>query len=167
MKCDKEITQERIMATEIKYRLLCVTGPDTSYQISGFFNSEMVAKNHALNIKDREEQEYKIESVVTTTSILDIFTVPAHILSIDEIAEDIITMSDGSFYVEWGEDYSALSLDDQAKVEEIVWQEIDSCACCGWHFNNNHLSSHDNADGQVCDSCYNDLEEAEEDEEEQ
>jgi hypothetical protein len=165
MKCDKEITQERIMATEIKYRLLCVTGPDTSYQVSGFFNSEMVAKNHALNIKDREEQQYKIESIVTTTSILDIFTVPAHIPTLDEIAEDIISMSDGSFNVEWGYDYAELSLEDQAKVEEMVWQEIDSCASCGWHFNNNHLSSHDNADGQVCDSCYNDLEE--EDEEDQ
>lgn len=147
------------MTTEIKYQLFRVTGPDSGYQVGDLFNSEMIAKNHAMNIKDREEQEYKVISIVTTRSTLDVFTVPAYVPSIEEIAEDIISFSDGSFYVEWGEDYSALSLDDQAKVEEIVWQEIDSCACCGWHFNVNSLSGHDDADGQVCNSCYNDLDE--------
>ncbi len=48
----------------------------------------------------------------------------------------------------------------------MVWQEIDSCACCGWHFNVINLSGHDDADGQVCDNCYNELEEQREEDEE-
>ncbi len=151
--------------TEIKFQLRCCYTSSPTWHPIGEYNSEMVAKQKATTIQEREETIYQIVSIVTTRSVVDTFTIAAYVPSIDEIAEDIITMSDGSFYVEWGEDYSALSLEDQAKVEEIVWQEIDSCACCGWHFNNNNLSSHDNADGQVCDSCYNELEEAEEDEE--
>jgi hypothetical protein len=147
------------MTTEIKFQLFRSTGPNEGYQIGELFSSELSAKNHALNIKDSEAQEYKIISIVTTRSTLDVFTVPAYVPSIEEIADEVIRMSDGSFYVEWGEDYSALSLDNQAKVEEIVWQEIDSCACCGWHFNVNSMSGHDDAEGLVCDSCYNDLDE--------
>lgn len=152
--------------TEIKFQLRCCYTSSPTWHPIGEYDSEMVAKHKATNMQEREETIYQIVSIVTTRSVVDTFTIAAYVPSIDEIAEDIITMSDGSFYVEWGQDYAELSLDDQAKVEEIVWQEIDSCACCGWHFNNNHLSSHDNADGQVCDSCYNDLEEAAEEEEE-
>jgi len=154
--------------TEIKFQLRCCYTSSPTWHPIGEYNSEMVAKQKATTIQEREETIYQIVSIVTTRSVVDTFTIAAYVPSIDDIAEDIITMSDGSFYVEWGEDYSTLSLEDQAKVEEIVWQEIDSCACCGWHFNNNNLSSHDNAEGQVCYSCYNDLEDgAEEDEEEQ
>ncbi len=154
--------------TEIKFQLRCCYTSSSTWHPIGEYDSEMSAKHKATNMQEREETIYQIVSVVTTRSVVDTFTIAAYVPSIDEIAEDIITMSDGSFYLEWGDDYAALSLEDQAKVENIVWMEIDSCACCGWHFNNNHLSSHDNADGLVCDSCYNDLEdEREENEEEQ
>lgn len=154
--------------TEIKFQLRCCYTSSPSWHPIGEYDSEMVAKQKAANIKEREETTYQIVSIITTRSVVDTFTVPAYVPSIEEIAEEVIMMSDGSFHVEWGDDYSALSLDDQAKVEEIVWQEIDSCSCCGWHFNVNHLGSHDDADGQVCDSCYNDLEEqANEDEDEE
>jgi hypothetical protein len=165
MKCDKKITQEASMSeTTTTYELYRDVG--LGFQKICTFDSEMVAKTFAQQQESRVEEAYEIRAVITTVSTLDSFTVPAHIPTIDEIAEDIISMSDGSFYVEWGEDYAALPLDDQAKVDEMVWQEIDSCACCGWHFNVWHLSGHDDADGQVCDSCYNELEEQREEEDE-
>jgi hypothetical protein len=156
------------MTTEIKYRLLCVTGPDTSYQIGQLFNSEMVAKNHALHIKDNEEQQYKIESVVTTTSILDTFTVPAHIPTVDEIAETIIGYADGSFSIDWGEDFDALSESDQRKVEDIVNEQISSCDCCGWYFHNQNMETGEMSGDWLCYSCaQTEADEAAEEEEEE
>ena len=104
------------MTTEIKYQLLRVTGPDMGYQVGELCNSEMSAKNRALSIKDRESQEYKIISIVTTRSTLDVFTVPAYVSTLEEIARDIIDGSDGSFYIEWGDD-----------IEQLRCQRLTGC----------------------------------------
>lgn len=151
------------MTTEIKYQLFRVTGPDSGYQVGNLFNSEMIAKNHALNIRDREAQEYKVISIVTTRSTLDVFTVPAYVPSLDEIAEDIITSSNGSFYMEWGDDINNLSDEDRRKVEDMVHAEISTCDCCGWHF---HTDDMDNVnDEYLCWKCAEDAENNDEDEE--
>lgn len=152
------------MATEIKYQLLRVTGPDTGYQVGELFNSEMTAKNHALHIKDREPQEYKIISIVTTRSTLNVFTVPAHVPTWQEIAQDIIAGSDGSFYLELGEDIEHLSDEDREKALEMVWEEIDTCYSCGWHWHVDHLEQ---VDGEsVCWKCAEDASNNGEDEDE-
>lgn len=153
------------MATEIKYQLLRVTGPDTGYQVGELFNSEMTAKNHALHIKDREPQEYKIISIVTTRSTLDVFTVSAHVPALEEIAQDIIAGSDGSFYMEWGDDIERLNDADRSKVEDMVWEEIDNCASCGWPWHVDHLEQ---VNGEsVCWKCADELENEEEDDEDE
>lgn len=152
------------MTTEIKYQLFRVTGPDSGYQVGDLFNSEMIAKNHALNIRDREAQEYKVISIVTTRSTLDVFTVPAYVPSLDEIAEDIITSSNGSFYMEWGDDINNLSDEDRRKVEDMVHEAISTCDCCGWHF---HTDDMDDVNGEyLCWKCAEDVENNDEDEEE-
>lgn len=143
------------MTTEIKYELFRVTGPDTGYTVGPSFTSEMSAKNHAMHIKDREVQEYKIVSVVTTRSTLDIFTVSVHAPTLDEIAQEIIESSDGSFYMEWGDDIEQLSDADRDKVEEMVREEISSCDCCGWHF---HADNLEQVDGEnLCWKCAEDV----------
>lgn len=143
------------MTTEIKYELFRVTGPDTGYTVGPSFTSEMSAKNHAMYIKDREAQEYKIISIVTTRSTLDVFTVPAHVPTLEEIARDIIDGSDGSFYMEWGDDIDQLSDADHAKVEEMVYAEIGCCDECGWHF---HADNLEQVDGEnLCWKCAEDV----------
>jgi len=153
------------MTTEIKYQLFRATGPDTGYQIGELFTSEMAAKNHALHIKDREPQEYKIISIVTTRSTLDVFTVPAHVPTLEEIARDIIDGSDGSFYMEWGDDIEQLSDSDRSKVEDMVWEEISSCDGCGWHFHVDQMEHYYDTGDTLCWKCADDRN-TEEDEEE-
>ena len=155
------------MTTEIKYQLFRVTGPDTGYQVNELFNSEMVAKNHALNIKDSEAQEYKIVSIVTTRSTLDVFTVPAHVPTLEEIAQDIIGSSDGSFYMEWGEYFEQLEEPARSQVEDMVNEEIASCDCCGWNWHVESMEHFDDSNETLCWKCADDRpteEEGDEDE---
>lgn len=154
------------MTTEIKYQLFCTIGVGKGYQVGELFDSEMIAKNHALNIKDRAEQEYKIISIVTTRSTLDIFTVPAHVPTLEEIAQDIICWSDGAYQVEWGEDFAALELADRERVEAMVWEEIASCDGCGWPFHVNSMEQHLDSGDNLCWKCEQDREELESEEDE-
>ena len=155
------------MTTEIKFQLFRSTGPNEGYQVGELFNSEMIAKNHALHIKDREAQEYKIISIVTTRSTLDVFTVPAHIPTLEEIAEEIIGYADGSFHLDWGDDFDSLGATDQRKVEDMVHQEISNCDHCGWHFSNQNMESGLLSGDWLCYSCANtEQEEADEEEDE-
>lgn len=153
------------MTTEIKYQLFRVTGPDEGYQIGELFNSEMVAKNYALNIKDDEAHEYKIRSVVTTTSTLDVFTVPAHVPTLEEIANEIIAGSDGSFYLDWGDDFERLEEPARTQVEDMVNEAITSCDCCGWHWSTESMEHFEDSGETLCWKCADDrLTEEEEDE---
>jgi hypothetical protein len=156
------------MTTEIKYQLFRVTGPDKGYQIGELFNTEMVAKNYALNIKDSEAQQYKIRSVVTTTSTLDVFTVPAHVPTLEEIANEIIAGSDGSFYMEWGDHFERLEEPARSQVEDMVNEAITSCDGCGWHWHVESMEHFDDSGETLCYKCaddrYNEEEEDEDDE---
>lgn len=147
------------MTAEIKFQLFCVTGPGTGYQIGQLFDSEMAAKNHALRIKKDEDQEYKIIVIITNRTTLDIFTVPAHVPTLEEIAQEIIDGSDGSFHMEWGEAFEQLEEPARSQVEERVWEEISSCDCCGWHFHVDHLERIDG--DMVCWKCEDDIRAAE------
>jgi hypothetical protein len=168
MSCDKRITEKEhnMTTTEIKYQLFCVTGPNEGYQAWQLFDSEMLAKNHALSLKDDTDREYQIRSIITTTSTVEIFTIPAHVPTLEEIAQEIIEGSDGSFYVEWGDDFEKLDKPDRSKVEEMVWDEIASCEDCGWHFHVESLEQHIDSGDNLCWKCANDREEAESEEEE-
>ena len=132
------------------------------------FDSEMVAKTFAQQQESRVEEAYEIRAVITTVSTLDSFTVPAYIPTIEEIADDIIAMSDGSFSIYWGEDFDALSESDQRKVEDMVHEEISNCDCCGWNFNNQSMEIGALTDGWLCYQCAQaEQEEAEEEEEDE
>jgi hypothetical protein len=150
--------------TEIKYQLVFVTDPNKGYKMANHFTSEMAAKNYALNIKDSEAQEYKIRSIITTTSTVEIFTVPAHIPTLEEIANEIIGGSDGSFYIEWGDDFQKLDEPDRSKVEDMVNEEIASCDCCGWHWHVESMENFADTGDSLCYKCAEDRrEEKEED----
>jgi len=151
--------------TEIKFELYY---DDDSQILVGVFDSEMLAKKYATETRETEAQKYKIVSRITTRSVLDAFTVPAYVKSLEEIAEEIISDSDGSFNVEWGEEYSALSIEDQSKIDSLVWDAIASCGHCGWHWHVDNLESHELSSEPVCHHCQDlldmELEEQEEDE---
>ncbi len=154
------------MTTEIIYQVIRVTGPNEGYQMANHFTSEMAAKNYALNIKDSEAQEYKIQSTVITTSILDVFTVPAHVPTLEEIANEIIAGSYGSFYLDWGDDFERLEEPARTQVEDMVNEAITSCDCCGWHcWNVESMEYFDDSGETLCYKCADDrLTEEEEDE---
>ena len=155
--------------TEIKYQLVCVIGPNDNYQVGQLFNSEMLAKNHALSLKDDEDTEYQIRAIITTTttSTVEIFTVPAHIPTLEEIANEIIGWSDGSFYIEWGDDFQKLDEPDRSKVEDMVNEEIASCDCCGWHWHVESMENFIDTGDNLCWKCAEDRREEEEEEEDE
>lgn len=144
------------MTTEIKFQLFRSTGPNEGYQIGELFSSELSAKNHALNIISIKEQEYKIVSIVTTRSTLDVFTVPAYVPTLEEIAQDIIAGSDGSFYMEWGDDFARLEEPARSQVEDMVNEAIASCDCCGWNWHVESMEHFDDTGDTLCWKCADD-----------
>lgn len=148
--------------TTITYRVYRDSGLGP-YRIGPDFDSEMSAKLYATQQQSTVEEYYEIRSQIVTITTLDSFTVPAHVPTLEEIAQDIIASSDGSFYMEWGDNIEQLSDSDRSKVEDMVWEEIAACDCCGRHFQITHL---ENIDGQdVCYQCADDLEEEDEEDE--
>lgn len=128
------------------------------------FETIELARAYAESRKSREEELYKIVSVTTTFDI-PAFTIPAYVPTLEEIANDIIGGSDGSFYIEWGEDIENLSDEDRTKVEDMVTEEIRTCDCCGWYWHVDHL---EHIDGEsVCWKCEEDIRAEQEDEEDE
>jgi len=75
---------------------------------------------------------------------------------IQTIADEIIAYSDGSFNIEWGEAYEALTPEEQSEVAQIVNDNIANCDGCGWNFLIESLQQH--SDGQCyCWRCYEDV----------
>jgi hypothetical protein len=77
------------------------------------------------------------------------------------IADEIIGYSDGSFYIAWGEEYTALTPEEQSEVDTIVYDSIGNCNECGWNFTYDSMETH--SDGEsYCWHCYEDVIEREE-----
>jgi len=80
------------------------------------------------------------------------------------IADEIIGYSDGSFHMEYSDEYDALTPEEQAVVDDIVNTEIGNCEACGWHWTYDNMEQH--SDGaHYCWECYRDVLAEEEDEE--
>ena len=77
------------------------------------------------------------------------------------IADEIIAYADGSFHLEQTEEYHNLTLEDQGKVDELVYEQIGECDECGWNFNYQNLETVD-GHGELCWNCASNV--AEEDE---
>lgn len=129
------------------------------------FESLEAAVKAAHGGKPAEALAYMVYKEVTTTEVAEAFVVPAHVWTLEEIAEDIVADADGVYEIPWGEKYQALTREKKGLVEQMVWESVDSCACCGWYFSRDHLSSHDASDGEVCWKCYDDLDEEQEEDE--
>lgn len=152
--------------TTIDYQLHKTIAANKTKMV-GSFPTELAAKTHAQRSKEREEEEYRILMVVTTTSVLDIFSVPAYIPPLEEIADDIIGYADGSATIDWGEDYEKLTAEQQEKVKAFVNAEIDTCAHCGWHFKAADLETGVQSGDLVCYSCAADEQEDADEEDEE
>ena len=108
----------------------------------------------AENMAGDEDREFKIVSVITTESVLDI------VYSLEDIAEELSGVYAGS--VDWeNEHYVKLSAEDKETVKSMM--DTDSCDNCGWEFNSSYLSFTDH--GHICDRCESDLDEEEEESE--
>lgn len=83
--------------------------------------------------------------------------------SLEEIAEDIISYSDGAFHIQHTEEYEALTAEDRAKVDGMVYEDIQSCDACGWNFHYDSLSQIETGE-QFCWRCYEDSLEDEDEE---
>ena len=148
--------------TSIKFELREHFSAD-KYNVRKVSESELGLKKHALDLQGREEREFKIVSVITTESTLDIFTVPAYKPDWETVARDIACVYAQS--IDWdNEDFLALSVEDQAKVKEYVEHETDDCENCGWTFESHYLS--DTGHGRICDRCESDLADEEDEEDE-
>lgn len=74
-----------------------------------------------------------------------------------KMAEDIAGNSDGSYHIEWGEEYDALEANQRQKVEDMVWDQIQSCGSCGWNFIIDSMVDSKHFDGElVCWRCSED-----------
>lgn len=148
------------MATIVRYELREYVGPDEFYvRKKGETESEL--RLAAEKMAGDEDREFKIVSVITTESVLDIFTVPAIVYSLEDIADQLSGVYAGS--VDWeNEHYLKLSAEDKHTVKSMV--DVDSCDNCGWEFHSQYLSFTDH--GHICDCCESELEEEIEDDEE-
>lgn len=116
--------------------------------------------------QSREPREIMIVERIVAETALATQTIAAYVPTLDEIAQDIISGSDGSYYITWGEDFERLAEADRERVEAMVWEEIASCDGCGWHFHLNNLEQHIDSGDSVCWRCDSDREEENESEDE-
>ena len=73
---------------------------------------------------------------------------------LEEIADEIISYADGAFEIPWGEAFVLLTPEEKNDVEQMVYEAIANCDCCGWNFNLESLDEHDS--GLLCWRCYED-----------
>lgn len=85
---------------------------------------------------------------------------------IEQIADDIIGYSDGSFNMYQPEEYDTLTAEEKHAVDEIVNNEIWQCAICGWNWHVNNLEHSPRLGESVCHYCWDDAEHNEEEEDE-
>ena len=78
--------------------------------------------------------------------------------NLQDIADEIAGISDGSFYLEKPESYCNLSVEDQEKVMSLVYEQIYTCDSCGWWFNTDSLDQTDSGE-HMCWNCYDNYEE--------
>lgn len=77
---------------------------------------------------------------------------------IEQIADDIIGYSDGSFNRYHPEEYDELTLEEQKAVDDTVNLEIAACAVCGWNWHVNNLEHSEKLGEAVCHYCWDDAE---------
>jgi hypothetical protein len=80
------------------------------------------------------------------------------------MAEEIISYADGSFHLDYPDEYHELTLEDQAKVDELVYEQIGNCDLCGWNFNYENLETVD-GHGELCWACASNVDEEDESDE--
>jgi hypothetical protein len=84
---------------------------------------------------------------------------------ITSIAAEAISYADGSFHLDYPDEYHELSLEDQQKVEELVFEEVGSCEICGWNWTYNNMEQHEHH-GWLCCHCESNLEDEEDESDE-
>lgn len=149
--------------TSITYQLHAVVEDGSTY-LHGVYDSEMLAKLAAQNLQDREAVEYKIFAVVKTVSLVDIFTIPAYVPTLDEIAETIAEDTEGSRGMVLNEDYERLNEADKQAVREKVAEKVCACNHCGEYNQVAYMESY--YGDEVCSDCANRIAEEEEEEDE-
>jgi hypothetical protein len=145
----------------ISYNLL-ESLPTGAYSVRNGFPSYAAAREFANTRLSQQEQEYKIQRVVTTRTIEEIFTISAMPPpSLEEIADNMASVY--SQDIDWDdEDFLQLSESDKAIVRGMVNGQTDDCENCGGTFQSDYLSHTDH--GHVCDRCESELEQEEENE---
>lgn len=83
---------------------------------------------------------------------------------LETLAAEIAYNNDGSFHLEFGEEYEALTKEEQSIVFDLVWEDLANCDECGWHFLQDNLEV-DKATGDcLCWQCHSQREDEEEEE---
>jgi len=80
------------------------------------------------------------------------------------MAEEIISYADGCFHLDYPEEYHELTLEEQSKVDELVYEQIGNCDLCGWNFNYENLETVD-GHGELCWACASSVEDEDESDE--
>jgi hypothetical protein len=151
------------MTTETHYELRVYSDAERYYvRRKGAVLGELIEFAHSQ--KSEEAVEYKIYRVETITTCLEIFEVPAHVKSVEEVIDDIIGYSDGSNRYYEPDELKNFDEATREKIWEAVHSEMDSCDCCGVICTIQDLSGTD--EGELCWRCENDMIERQEEEEE-
>jgi hypothetical protein len=135
-----------------------------NYQVRMSANNWHDLRNAAFNIQDENPCEYKIHQISVTDTCIDIFTIPAYSPTLDEIIESIINSIVGNREYSYGVYYNKLSKEDQEKVINAVEAATDCCDMCANFVMAGDLYEH-YFEGSVCDSCFAELEDWEDEEE--
>lgn len=80
---------------------------------------------------------------------------------VEEIVDQIVTYSDGTFDIQWTEEFEKLSEEDQEKAEALVHEALGNCDMCGWTWARDNLEYHESTAQEYCWKCYSTVEEDE------
>lgn len=108
-----------------------------------------------------DNRAYVLEKVVTTTEVLQAIEpveLPVKHWDVDSMVQEIISYSEGQREFYYPEEFQSFSEVDKARIKEIVEEALDYCDHCG-HLVDAPELSEDNYGSRLCDMCYSDQEE--------
>jgi hypothetical protein len=138
------------MTTTYEYELHQRFTGVNSYCIGRFTDIEQ-AKAAAKQQENYEAAEFAIYEKKTSTTCVEVISVPASIPDAEDVINEIIDNTIGSREIYYPESFQQLSEGEQARVKDAVCESLDCCDHCGDYVEAGDIYHTDF--GSVCDSC--------------
>lgn len=155
------------MHISTKYTLISTDPQGNDYTVGHCDNErilqQMIADAKASKPLDKTSYEVIKETTIVVTETIEEFEVDAVAPTVDSVVAEAISMSEGQQEFYYPEDFEYLTEEERAIVKREVEEALDYCDHCGHLVDAGELSE-DDYGSRLCDMCYSQQEEEEEDE---